>query len=32
MTDFIRRHVDPMLGLAILGLIGTIIIIWWIHP
>jgi len=26
------RHVPPMLGLAILALIGAVIVILWVHP
>ena len=32
MIDFIRSHVPRWLGLTVLGLVGTIIIIWWIRP
>jgi hypothetical protein len=26
------RRIDPMLGLALLSLIGAVFIIWWVHP
>jgi len=26
------RHVPPMLGLTILALIGTVVIVLWVHP
>ena len=32
MIDFIRRHVNPMLGLAILAFAGALVIIWWVRP
>ena len=31
MTALLRR-IPPMLGLAILALIGAVIIIAWVHP
>jgi len=30
MIDWIRRHVDPMLGLTILAFAGALAIIWWV--
>ena len=32
MIAFIRRHVNPMLGLTIRALIGTLIIVFWVRP
>lgn len=31
MIAWIRRHVPPMLGLAILAALGALIIIWWVR-
>ena len=32
MIAWIRRHVPPMLGLAILAVVGAVIVIAWVHP
>jgi len=31
MIAFIRRHVPPMLGLAILSFVGALFVIWWVR-
>ena len=32
MIDWIRRHVNPILGLAILLCVGALTVIWWVLP
>jgi hypothetical protein len=31
MIAWVRSHVPPMLGLALLSLIGAVFIIWWVR-